>query len=98
MILVFDENNFVTCTVCEDFDLCISCHVGNKHGHHPSHAFMPASEETTLNALASKLLAPGRNVRHAAICDACDKVRSAPPVQQASLTSSRISTVSATSA
>ena len=74
MTVVFDESNFVTCTECEDFDLCIPCHIGMKHGHHPSHAFMPASEETTLNALASKLLAPGRNVRHQAICDACDKV------------------------
>ena len=74
MRIDFDESNFVTCTQCDDYDLCIACHVQNRHGHHPSHAFMPASKETTLNMLASKLLAPGRNVRHAAICDGCDKV------------------------
>ena len=73
--VVFDESNFVTCTVCEDYDLCIPCHINMKHGHHPNHAFMPASEETTLNTVASKLLGPGRNVRHAAICDGCDNVR-----------------------
>ena len=73
-MLVFDESSFVTCTVCEDYDLCVSCHMGLKHGHHPSHAFMPASEETKLSALASKLLAPGRDIRHSAICDGCDKV------------------------
>lgn len=70
----FDESNFVTCTECEDFDLCIPCHIGMKHGHHPAHAFFPASEGSSLNTLASKLLAPGRNVRHAAICDECDEV------------------------
>lgn len=70
----FDESNFVTCTQCDDYDLCIACHVQSRHGHHPSHAFMPASKETSLNMLASRLLAPGRNVRHAAICDGCDKV------------------------
>lgn len=70
----YDESNFVTCTECEDYDLCIACHIENRHGHHPSHAFMPASEQTTLNMLASKLLAPGRNVRHHAICDGCNKV------------------------
>ncbi|KAL8826649.1 MAG: hypothetical protein Q9191_003665 [Dirinaria sp. TL-2023a] len=70
---VFDESSFVTCTVCEDYDLCVSCHMGLKHGHHPNHAFMPASEETKLSALASKLLAPGRDIRHSAICDGCDK-------------------------
>ena len=74
MRIDFDESNFVTCTQCDDYDLCIACHVQNRHGHHPSHAFMPASKETTLNMLASKLLGPGRNVRHAAICDGCDKV------------------------
>jgi len=91
---VFDENNFVTCTVCEDFDLCIPCHVGMKHGHHPGHAFMPASEETTLNTFASKLLAPGRNVRHAATCDGCDKVCKPGSAKQYMLISSRTSTAS----
>ena len=60
--------------VCEDYDLCIPCHVGMKHGHHPSHAFAPVSEESSLDTKASLLCAPGRNIRHFAICDGCDKV------------------------
>lgn len=69
------EENFVTCTSCPDYDLCISCHVGMEHGHHPKHAFEPAVEDTHLNIIAEALLAPGRNVGHNAICDGCDKVR-----------------------
>jgi len=72
--LVFDESNFVTCTVCDDYDLCIPCHVSLKHGHHPGHAFVPASEETSLDIMASNLCTPGRSIRHFAICDGCDKV------------------------
>ena len=73
--LAFEESNFVTCMVCEDYDLCIPCHVGMKHGHHPNHAFAPVSEESSLDIKASLLCAPGRNIRHFAICDGCDKVR-----------------------
>ena len=72
--IAFEESNFVTCLVCEDYDLCIPCHVGLKHGHHPSHPFAPVSEEQTLDALAHQLLVPGRNMRHMATCDGCDKV------------------------
>lgn len=72
--LVYEESNFVTCTACDDYDLCIPCHVGMKHGHHPNHAFAPVSEESTLDAMAIALCAPGRNMRHFAICDGCDKV------------------------
>lgn len=50
------------------------CHVGLKHGHHPSHRFEPASKQTNLDAMAAKLCAPGRGLRHLAICDGCDKV------------------------
>jgi len=67
------EESFVTCTSCEDYDLCIPCHLDNKHGHHPNHGFTPAVEGTTLEGLAQALLAPGRNSRHNAICDGCDK-------------------------
>lgn len=74
ILIVFKEENFVTCTICEDYDLCIPCHVGMKHGHHPSHALAPASKETALDALATNLCGPGRNMRHFAICDGCDKV------------------------
>ncbi len=72
--VVFDESNFVTCTVCDDYDLCIPCHVSLKHGHHPGHAFVAASEETSLDTLATSLCAPGRSIRHFAVCDGCDKV------------------------
>ncbi|KAH8820931.1 putative next to BRCA1 gene 1 protein [Xylogone sp. PMI_703] len=69
----FTEENFVTCTSCDDFDLCIPCHIGNRHGHNPKHAFIPAVEDTNLEPLAQILLAAGRNVSHNAICDGCDK-------------------------
>ncbi|TVY59698.1 NBR1-like protein [Lachnellula suecica] len=65
--------NFVTCTSCDDYDLCISCHVAMEHGHHPKHAFSPAVEDANLDVVAQALLAPGRNTGHNAICDGCDK-------------------------
>lgn len=67
------EENFVTCTSCDDFDLCVQCHTRNNHGHNPKHAFIPAVEDTNLEPLAQVLLAAGRNVSHNAICDGCDK-------------------------
>ena len=73
--LVFPESKFVTCTVCEDYDLCIPCHVDMKHGHHPKHAFSPATEQVSLDQLALALCRSGRNVQHHAVCDGCDKVR-----------------------
>ncbi|EMC92468.1 hypothetical protein BAUCODRAFT_38535 [Baudoinia panamericana UAMH 10762] len=72
-VVVLPETEFVTCTGCEDFDLCIGCHTSNKHGHHPAHGFKPATEETVLSLSAESMLAPGRNIRHNAICDGCDK-------------------------
>lgn len=72
-IVVLPEREFVTCTVCEDFDLCIACHTNNKHGHHPAHSFKPASDDTVLPLASESTLASGRNVRHNAICDGCDK-------------------------
>ncbi|QDS67788.1 hypothetical protein FKW77_006644 [Venturia effusa] len=65
-------NQFVTCIDCDDFDLCTACHEGNKHGHHPAHTFK-AVAENTISALAERLCAPGRGVKHAALCDGCDK-------------------------
>lgn len=70
---MFSEDYFVTCQECEDFDLCLPCHEANVHGHHPGHTFKPATPETVLSSAAQALCAPGRNVRHAAICDGCDK-------------------------
>ena len=45
-----------------------------KHGHHPGHGFKPASEEATLDILATRLCLAGRNVSHYAVCDGCDDV------------------------
>ncbi|KAI9849095.1 MAG: hypothetical protein M1837_005325 [Sclerophora amabilis] len=70
---VFEERNFVTCQSCDDFDLCVPCHVSMDHGHHPGHAFRKASDEVSLDGLAMALCEPGRNARHFAICDGCDK-------------------------
>lgn len=67
------EENFVTCTSCEDYDLCFPCFVSQKHGHHPMHAFMTAVEDAKLDMAAQTLLKPGRNIGHNAICDGCDK-------------------------
>ncbi|KAK3678941.1 hypothetical protein LTR78_001394 [Recurvomyces mirabilis] len=72
-VVVLPEAKFVTCTDCADFDLCISCHVANKHGHHPAHGFKPATDDTELSMQAEAMLPAGRNIRHNAICDGCDK-------------------------
>ncbi|KAL8739203.1 MAG: hypothetical protein Q9181_000094 [Wetmoreana brouardii] len=69
----FPDSKFVTCKICEDFDLCVPCFVGQKHGHHPSHAFAPACASTKMDSVAIMLCSPGRNTRHFAICDGCDK-------------------------
>lgn len=72
-LIVLSEREFVTCTVCEDYDLCLDCHTVNKHGHHPGHAFKGATTDTSLSALGNALCNPGRNARHNAVCDGCDK-------------------------
>ncbi|GAM82675.1 hypothetical protein ANO11243_006570 [Dothideomycetidae sp. 11243] len=70
---VMTDDQFVTCTACEDFDLCLKCHVDNKHGHHPGHRFEPAEPSKVLNYKAQALLAPGRHAHHFAVCDGCEK-------------------------
>nr|POF01001.1 protein nbr1 like [Quercus suber] len=72
-VVVLPEHSFVTCDDCDDYDLCLSCHTKNNHGHHPAHRFKPATGATTLNIAAETMLLPGRNVRHNALCDGCDK-------------------------
>ena len=66
------EDSFVTCKECPDFDLCLDCHVANKHGHHPKHAFWPATSSVRVTDDIKRKLQPGRGVRHQAICDGCD--------------------------
>ncbi|KAF2718759.1 hypothetical protein K431DRAFT_287360 [Polychaeton citri CBS 116435] len=72
-VVILPEHSFVTCTDCDDYDLCIDCFTDDKHGHHPGHAFDRATEKTVLPAAAGTMLAAGRGVRHHAICDGCDK-------------------------
>jgi next-to-BRCA1 protein 1 len=72
-VKVLPEKEFVTCKTCDDYDLCIECHVQNRHGHHPGHAFGPATDDTPISALAKVLCKAGRNVRHNAVCDGCEK-------------------------
>ncbi|PSN67961.1 hypothetical protein BS50DRAFT_551142 [Corynespora cassiicola Philippines] len=72
-VKVLPEKEFVTCINCDDYDLCLQCHVSNKHGHHPGHSFKAATSETTLPTLADFLCNAGRNVRHSAVCDGCEK-------------------------
>ena len=72
-VLVLAEDQFVTCKACDDFDLCLDCHRANKHGHHPAHGFAPATDNVCLSMVDEATLAPGRQVRHNAICDGCDK-------------------------
>ncbi|KAG9243258.1 putative next to BRCA1 gene 1 protein [Calycina marina] len=72
-IVELSDASFVTCQMCEDFDLCIPCHRAGKHGHHPKHSFLPTVATVELDTVANAMLGPGRNVGHNAICDGCDK-------------------------
>ncbi|SMQ45344.1 unnamed protein product [Zymoseptoria tritici ST99CH_3D7] len=72
-VVVLPEQEFVTCIDCDDFDLCINCHTADKHGHHPAHAFEAATPDMILPLAAEMKLTAGRNVRHHAICDGCNK-------------------------
>lgn len=67
------DKEFLHCTTCEDFDLCKTCFVSDQHGHHPQHGFTPAVEGTPMPSEILRRLAPGRDQRHHAICDGCDK-------------------------
>ncbi|KAF2674526.1 hypothetical protein BT63DRAFT_408708 [Microthyrium microscopicum] len=71
-VKVFNEDAFVTCVNCEDYDLCIECLEDSKHGHHPGHSFSPVSRNLVMSVNASGLCKAGRNVHHAAICDNCN--------------------------
>lgn len=70
-----DESNLVRCNDCEDYDLCLRCLLRNKHGHHPGHTFHLGSDrDFCLKNLITSRCLPGRQFRHAAVCDGCDKV------------------------
>ncbi|KAI9823153.1 MAG: hypothetical protein M1832_002596 [Thelocarpon impressellum] len=67
------QTDFVSCATCDGYDLCVPCHVRQKHGHHPGHAFRPAAPGSPLTPFVASLCPPGRNTSHYAICDGCDK-------------------------
>jgi next-to-BRCA1 protein 1 len=67
------EHDFVHCTTCEDFDLCKSCFAKDRHGHHPQHAFIIVAPDSLVTEDVVRRLAAGRNQKHHAICDGCDK-------------------------
>ncbi|KAL4924683.1 uncharacterized protein BDV17DRAFT_284506 [Aspergillus undulatus] len=69
----FDEEKMVSCADCENFDLCTTCVLGHKHGHHPSHTFVLLGEhDAGLKNLILSRCKPGRGYHHAAICDGCE--------------------------
>ncbi|KAJ4396563.1 hypothetical protein N0V93_000783 [Gnomoniopsis smithogilvyi] len=67
------DKEFLHCLTCDDFDLCKACFANDQHGHHPQHGFAPAVEGTSMPPNILRRLAPGRDQRHHAICDGCDK-------------------------
>ncbi|OXV06327.1 hypothetical protein Egran_05905 [Elaphomyces granulatus] len=70
----FDEIKMVTCSDCEDYDLCLTCLLKDAHGHHPGHAFSLIHDgKLYLKHLVLSRCRPGRHHQHAAICDGCDK-------------------------
>jgi len=72
-VITKPESECITCTSCDDYDLCLRCHSKNQHGHHPGHGFTAVVPNLGLSLLQKYLLPAGRNVRHAASCDGCDK-------------------------
>ncbi|PKX91601.1 ZZ type zinc finger domain protein [Aspergillus novofumigatus IBT 16806] len=70
----FDETKMVTCTDCEDYDLCMTCLLKDAHGHHPAHRFeLLHDRDFCLKSLVQSRCSPGRHHQHAAICDGCEK-------------------------
>jgi next to BRCA1 gene 1 protein len=73
--LEFDETRMVTCSDCEDYDLCLTCLLKDTHGHHPGHTFALIQDgKLYLKHLVLSRCRPGRHHPHAAVCDGCDKV------------------------
>lgn len=72
-VRVLPEKILVSCSQCEDYDLCVPCVLEGKHGHHPAHTLEPISKEMDIPDRASNMCVPGRGQRHRAICDGCQK-------------------------
>ncbi|KAJ6009737.1 hypothetical protein N7499_004864 [Penicillium canescens] len=69
-----DGSYLVRCNDCEDYDLCLRCLLRDKHGHHPGHTFHLGSDRNfSLKDLITSRCLPGRQFRHAAVCDGCDR-------------------------
>lgn len=76
-LIDYAEIIFVHCNDCEDYDLCQLCFQKGNHGHHPKHSFAPVVPGTPMPDFVKAKLTAGRNQAHNAICDGCDKVRTA---------------------
>jgi next-to-BRCA1 protein 1 len=73
-VVTLPNRDFVTCLQCDDYDICLNCHMLNSHGHHPAHHFKSTVDGAALTLAQEALLPAGRNFRHTAICDGCDKM------------------------
>ncbi|KKZ62115.1 hypothetical protein EMCG_03409 [[Emmonsia] crescens] len=70
----FNEKELVTCQDCPDYDLCFTCLLEDRHGHHPGHSFsLIVDGEFRSKSLVMATCQPGRGRYHAAICDGCNK-------------------------
>ncbi|EEH23428.1 hypothetical protein PABG_05639 [Paracoccidioides brasiliensis Pb03] len=70
----FNEKELVTCQDCPDYDLCFTCLLEDRHGHHPGHSFsLIVDGEFQSKSLVMSTCQPGRGRYHAAICDGCNK-------------------------
>ncbi|KAL4805280.1 hypothetical protein BDV18DRAFT_152661 [Aspergillus unguis] len=68
-----DEEKMVSCADCEDYDLCTTCVLEHKHGHHPAHTFVLLGDKNvSMKNLVLSRCKPGRGYHHAAICDGCE--------------------------
>ncbi|KAI1974986.1 hypothetical protein LOZ51_002489 [Ophidiomyces ophidiicola] len=71
----FRALSLVTCADCTDYDLCLTCMISQKHGHHPGHTFF-FTQDIGLSSFREKVkryCRPGRDVSHHAICDGCNQ-------------------------
>ncbi|EEQ90269.2 ZZ type zinc finger domain-containing protein [Blastomyces dermatitidis ER-3] len=76
----FNEKELVTCQDCPDYDLCFTCLLEDRHGHHPGHSFsLIVDGEFQSKGLVMSTCQPGRGRYHAAICDGCNKVSFCAP-------------------